>query len=103
LLFTHSRSLDHERMGKPIGPVIRRRSKTPNEIFGRAVTELRSRQGTSQANLAAALGYSTYYLGRIERGKANVSCDVMAAVAKYFEMSIGQFWIRAESLSKKKP
>jgi transcriptional regulator with XRE-family HTH domain len=57
----------------------------------------------SQADLAAALGYSTFYVGRVERGQANVSCDVMAAVADYFRMSIGQLWTFAERLPKKKP
>lgn len=54
----------------------------------------------SQAALAAALGYSAYYIGKIERGAANVSCDVMAAVSAYFEMSIGQFWAYAEKLAR---
>ena len=89
-------------MGKPIGASIRRRSRTPHEIFGRAVTELRTRENVSQADLAAALGYSTFYLGRLERGQANVSCDVMAAVADYFLMSIAQLWTFAERLPKKK-
>lgn len=89
-------------MGKPIGLVIRRKSRTPREVFGRAVTELRARQKISQANLAASLGYSTYYLGKLEQGKANISCDVMDAIAKYFGMSIGQFWVHAEKGSKGK-
>jgi len=89
-------------MGKPIGPVVRRRYRTPNEVFGRALTELRTEKGISQANFAASLGYSTYYVGKIERGTANVTCDLMAAVAKFFGVSIGQFWIYAESLAKKK-
>ena len=50
--------------------------------------------------MAASLGYSTYYFGRIERGRANISCEVMAAVSAYFDMSIGQFWTYAEKLSK---
>jgi transcriptional regulator with XRE-family HTH domain len=54
----------------------------------------------SQTSLAASLGYSTYYLGRIERGRANVTCDVMAAVGSYFGLSIGQFWTYAEKLAK---
>jgi transcriptional regulator with XRE-family HTH domain len=57
----------------------------------------------SQSTLAAELGYSTYYVGRIERGDANVSCDVMAAVSSYFQISIGQFWTFAERLSKSAP
>lgn len=89
-------------MGKPIGPVIRRKSRTPSEVFGRAVTELRTQAKISQANLADSLGYSAYYLGKIEQGKANISCDVMAAIARYFGMSIGHLWLYAESLIKKK-
>lgn len=87
-------------MAKPLGADVKRKSKTPNEIFGRAVTELRMTKNLSQASLADSLGYSTYYFGRIERGKANVSCDVMAAVSAYFNMSIGQLWLYAEKLSQ---
>ena len=64
------------------------------------MTDLRMAKSLSQTSLAESLGYSTYYFGRIERGKANVSCDVMAAVSAYFSMSIGQFWTFAEKLSK---
>jgi transcriptional regulator with XRE-family HTH domain len=85
---------------KPIGADVKRKSKTPNEVFGRAVTEKRTERQLSQAALAESLGYSTYYLGRIERGQANTSCDVMAAVSNYFGMSIGQFWTYAEKLPR---
>ncbi len=87
-------------MTKPIGADLRRKSKTPNEVFGFALTEMRTKVKVSQVDMAAALGYSTFYLGRIERGRANVSCDLMAAVSKYFGMSIGQFWTYAEKLAK---
>jgi transcriptional regulator with XRE-family HTH domain len=88
-------------VAKPVGADKKRRSTTPNQIFGRAVTERRVSNNLSQASLAAALGYSNYYLGRIERGHANITCDVMFAVSSYFKMSIGQFWAFAESLPKK--
>ena len=87
-------------MAKPFGADVKRRSKTPNEVFGRALTDLRTAKNLSQASLAATLGYSAYYFGRIERGRANISCDVMAAVSTYFNMSIGQFWTYAEKLAK---
>ncbi|WP_409254881.1 helix-turn-helix domain-containing protein [Granulicella mallensis] len=57
----------------------------------------------SQATLAATLGYSNYYLGKIERGHANITCDVMSAISSYFQMSIGQFWTFAEALPRKSP
>ena len=87
-------------MAKPIGADIKRNSDTPNEVFGKAVTEMRMAKGLPQTALAESLGYSTYYLGRIERGQANITCDVMAAISSYFELSIGQFWTYAEKLSK---
>jgi transcriptional regulator with XRE-family HTH domain len=86
-------------VAKPIGADVKRKSKTPNEVFGRAVTDLRTTKKLSQGALAEELGYSTYYLGRIERGNANITCDVMAAVSGFFGMSIGQFWTLAEKLS----
>jgi ribosome-binding protein aMBF1 (putative translation factor) len=100
LLFHSDLIFDDGLVTKPIGADVKRKSKTPNEVFGRAVTEMRTARKLSQSALAASLGYSTYYLGRIERGLANTSCDVMAAVSNYFDMSIGQFWTYAEKLSK---
>jgi ribosome-binding protein aMBF1 (putative translation factor) len=100
LLFHSALVFDDGLVTKPIGADVKRKSKTPNEVFGRAVTEMRTARQLSQSALAASLGYSTYYLGRIERGLANTSCDVMAAVSNYFDMSIGQFWTYAEKLSK---
>jgi transcriptional regulator with XRE-family HTH domain len=85
-------------VAKAFGADIKRKSRTPNEVFGRALTDLRTKRNISQAGLAATLGYSTYYFGRIERGKANISCDVMAAVSTFFDMTIGQFWMYAEKL-----
>ena len=86
-------------MAKPLGADIKRKSRTPNEVFGQALTDLRTKRRISQAALAAALGYSTYYLGKIERGTANTSCDFMAAVSGFFDMTIGQFWTHAEKLA----
>jgi DNA-binding XRE family transcriptional regulator len=100
LLFDFRLNLHDGLVAKPIGADVRRKSKTPNEVFGRAVTEIRMERKLSQSALAETLGYSTYYLGRIERGQANTSCDVMAAVSNYFGMSIGQFWMYAEKLPK---
>ena len=85
---------------KPIGADVKRKAKTPNEVFGRAVTEMRTARRLAQTALADSLGYSAYYFGRIERGQANITCDVMAAVSNYFGMSIGQFWTYAERLAR---
>jgi transcriptional regulator with XRE-family HTH domain len=85
-------------VAKPRGADVKRKSKTPSQVFGRALTKLRIESQLSQTAVAADLGYSSYYFGKIERGSANISCDVMAAVSAYFGMSIGQFWTYAETL-----
>jgi transcriptional regulator with XRE-family HTH domain len=88
---------------KPVGADKKRKTTTPNQVFGTAVTEKRVSHDLSQATLAATLGYSNYYLGKIERGHANITCDVMSAISSYFQMSIGQFWTFAEALPRKSP
>lgn len=85
-------------VGKPIGADKRRRTKTPRELFGRAVTEKRIAAGLSQAELGSRLGYSTNYVGLMERGEANVTCDVMATVSALFGLSVATFWVYAEGL-----
>jgi transcriptional regulator with XRE-family HTH domain len=87
-------------VAKPIGADLKRNSNTPKQVFGRAVTEMRIARELPQSTLAEALGYSTYYLGKIERGQTNVTCDAMEAISSYFNLSIGQFWSYAEKLSK---
>lgn len=88
-------------VAKPLGADRKRKTATPNQIFGRAVTELRLSRKLSQATFAANLGYSNYYVGRMERGEANVTVDVLSAVSGYFHMSIGELWTFAESLPRK--
>jgi transcriptional regulator with XRE-family HTH domain len=88
------------RVAKPVGADLKRKSRTPSEVFGRAVTDMRTAKELPQTALAESLGYSTYYLGKIERGQANITCDVMAAISSYFGLSIGEFWMFAEKLSK---
>ena len=100
MLFSLKPSRNDGNVAKPVGADKRRKTSTPSQIFGRAVTEQRISHGLSQASLAATLGYSNYYLGRMERGQANITCDVMFAVSSYFQMSIAQFWTFAESLKK---
>jgi transcriptional regulator with XRE-family HTH domain len=88
-------------VAKPLGADKKRTTATPSQIFGRAVTELRLSRKLSQATFAANLGYSNYYVGRMERGDANVTVDVLSAVSQYFHMSIGELWTFAESLPRK--
>jgi len=50
-------------VGKPVGADKIRKSKTPHQVFGRAVTEMRVAKKVSQVVLASELGYSIGYFG----------------------------------------
>lgn len=90
-------------VAKPIGADITRRSDTPREIFGLAITRLRIRQGESQATVASGVGCEEFYLRNIEQGKENLSFDVMYAIVDYFKMlPLSRFWLFAESLAPAK-
>jgi transcriptional regulator with XRE-family HTH domain len=50
-------------VARPIGTAVERVAHTPEEAFGRAVTELRTKRGMTQEDLAHALGYHLSYIG----------------------------------------
>ena len=90
-------------MAKPVGADIARKSDTPREIFGSAITRLRTKQRKSQATVAAGVGCEEFYLRNIEQGKENLSFDVMYAIVDYFKMlPLSRFWLFAESLATAK-
>lgn len=82
---------------KRIGADIVRRSGTPREIFGRAITKLRIDRKESQAYVAPRVGCEEFYLRNIEQGKENLSFDLMYAIVAYFGMlPLSRFWEFAE-------
>ena len=90
-------------MAKRVGADIARKSDTPREIFGLAITRLRIRQGESQAAVASGVGCEEFYLRNIEQGKENLSFDVMHAIVGYFNMlPLSRFWLFAENLADSK-
>ena len=90
-------------VAKRIGADIARKSDTPREVFGLAITELRARRGQSQATVAFGVGCEEFYLRNIEQGKENLSFDVMYAIVNYFDMlPLSRFWSFAEDLAHTK-
>jgi hypothetical protein len=88
-------------VAKPVGANIARKSSTPREIFGLAITNLRMKRGESQALVAPRVGCDEFYLRNIEQGKENLSFDVMYAIVGYFDMlPLSKFWIFAENLAE---
>jgi transcriptional regulator with XRE-family HTH domain len=87
-------------VAKRVGADIARRSETPREAFGKAITELRVVRGESQAVVASRVGCEEFYLRNIEQGKENLSFDLMYAIVDYFGMlPLSRFWKFAENLS----
>ena len=50
--------------------------------------EIREQRGIYQDDLAAAIGYSTKTVGRIERGDSTPSAEFMLRISKYFNMLV---------------
>ena len=52
------------------------------------IREIREQRGIYQDDLAAAIGYSTKTVGRIERGDSTTSAEFMLRISKYFDMLV---------------
>jgi len=52
-----------------------------NQVFARNVRRLRREQGLSQERLGELSGRHRTYVGAVERGEANVTLDVVEAIA----------------------
>ena len=50
--------------------------------------EIREQRGIYQDDLAAAIGYSTKTVGRIERGDSTPSAEFMLRISMYFNMLV---------------
>jgi transcriptional regulator with XRE-family HTH domain len=100
LLFQYESNRHDNYVAKSIGADNTRRSETPREVFGLAITELRVRRGESQATVAPRVGCDDYHLRNVEQGKENLSFDLMYAIVDYFEMlPLSKFWTFAEDLA----
>ena len=52
------------------------------------IREIREQLGIYHNDLAAAIGYSTKTVGRIERGDSTSSAEFMLRISKYFNMLV---------------
>ena len=70
------------------------------EIVAWNVRQLRVRQGVSSETLAASAGVDRSYLGRLERGHANPTIEVLERLASTLKIEIGELFIVPPLLAK---
>jgi len=56
--------------------------------IGQRIAELRETKGLTQGELAAATGYLQTNISRIEKGKVNVSLDILARIIEVLGGSV---------------
>jgi len=56
--------------------------------IGQRIIELREAKGLTQGELAAATGYLQTNISRIEKGKVNVSLDILARIIEVLGGSV---------------
>ena len=61
-------------------------AKEPLIILGNTIKKLREKKGISQEALAEEAGIHRTYMGRVERGKQNISMLNLIKIAKALEL-----------------
>ena len=59
------------------------------------IREIREQRGIYQDDLAAAIGFSTKTVGRIERGDSTPSAEFMLRISKYFNLLVEEFLLHS--------
>lgn len=104
LLFRCSFHANDGSMPKRIGADLERKSDTPRQMFGLAITRLRTQNHLTQSDVAAAVGCTEVYLRGIEQGRENMTFDLEYAIVGYFGMlPLSKFWSYAEALALAAP
>ncbi len=66
---------------------------TFTEIVGQNIRELRKSLQLSQQKMAEQVGISYKYLGEIERGKVNLSVDILMKISNSFQIEPGKLLV----------
>ena len=58
------------------------------KLIGERIKTCRNKQKITQEQLASDLSFSTFYISKIENGKASPTLDTLALIAEYFQMDL---------------
>jgi transcriptional regulator with XRE-family HTH domain len=75
-----------------------RRSDQPQPALGKAIRQLRDKQGTTQEDLAHAADITTGTLSLIERGHANPTWSTVKGIAAALGVSMGELGKLADGI-----
>jgi transcriptional regulator with XRE-family HTH domain len=75
----------------------RRRVKTPEQLFGIVLREIRSEKGITQETLAFESGYHPTYIGQLERGVKNPSLRTIMSLAAILKEPAAEMIRRVEA------
>jgi len=70
--------------------------RSPEELFGVALREVRLQRGLSQETVAFKSGYDTSYIGQIERGRKSPSLRTIVSVASVLDVLPSELLRRIE-------
>lgn len=79
------------------------RRSPAHAALGRAVRELRERQGVSQEELASRARLHRTYVGGIERGERNPSFASLLRLAEVLDINASELVARSERVLKQRP
>jgi transcriptional regulator with XRE-family HTH domain len=79
----------------------RNTAPTAEELFGRALRDLRKERALSQETLGFESGYHPTYIGQLERGKKSPSLRAILRIAKALDTPGSEILGRVEALLNK--
>lgn len=77
-----------------------RRSDQPQPALGKAILQLRHKDGLTQEDLAHSAGITTGTLSLIERGHANPTWDTVKKITAALDSSMGELGKLADKLAE---
>ncbi|HET8891503.1 MAG TPA: helix-turn-helix domain-containing protein [Candidatus Angelobacter sp.] len=74
----------------------KRKAETLKQAIGAVVTQLRIERNWPQAELSVRSGYGRPWISQLENGKVNPRLELIIAFADTFNLTLSQFFARAE-------
>ena len=71
------------------------------QAAGKVIVQLRKEKGLTQEIVAFDLDLDRHYMSDIELGKRNYSIGILQRICDYYNISLGDFFIKVEDYQEK--